>query len=126
YEQRIERYRVDQSEQGDVHVSLRTVAQLAAVKVTAAAGVSQRALSDGFEERVRQGLGHFLTPKDFDSAPAGSISANVPHVGIRLVSHGSITVMSGGHSSSGYCPVTIYIDGSVWWQPGPNSPPPNV
>jgi hypothetical protein len=126
YEQRIERYRVDSVETGDIRVQLRTVAQLATVKVTAAAAVTARAEHDGFEDRLKQGIGHFLLPKDFDQDSGKPITALISRLGIRLVGRGAITVMSGGHSSSGYCPVTIYIDGMVWWQASPGAQPPNV
>jgi hypothetical protein len=126
YEQQIARYAVDSSDSKDVRVQLRSVAQLTGVKVTAAAVVSQRALSDGLEDRIKQGTGHFAMPKDFDKEGGNSISALVSRLGVRLVSRGASTVMSGGHASSGYCPVTVYIDGILWWQPAPNLPPPNV
>ncbi len=126
YEQHIEIINIERGEIREVRALLRNVQQLATVKVTAAAAVSRLALNDGFEDRVKVGIGHFLFPKDFDRERDRSISLLVTRMGIHLVPRGSSTVMSGGHGNTGYCPVNIYIDGVLWSRTIGNEPPPNV
>jgi hypothetical protein len=105
-------------------VPLLTVTQLAAVKVTVGA-TSRLAFDSGFEDRALQGLGHFLRLKDFERHPADNLADALQGTGVKQAMRGRAVFLLGGH---GYpqCPVTIYIDGMLYYTGRSKTPPPDV
>jgi hypothetical protein len=93
-----------------VAIRLRTVAQLAAVKVTATSIQSRRAIASGFETRAKLHFGHFMTPAEMDKHWGQPLHMALAWIGVRQRDRGSAVILLGGHRVPG-CPVSIYIDG---------------
>jgi hypothetical protein len=124
YEQRVQIVDIGPQRTGPVNIVLHTVTQLAAVKVTATAGISARAANAGFQDRSSSGFGHFLFPKDFDRT-SGDLSPLLMRLGMRPVTTIRGTFMSGSHGGK-TCPVTIYLDGALFYMSQPGVNPPDV
>ncbi len=108
-----------------VTVPLMTVTQLAAMKITVAA-TSRLAYDSGFEDRALQGLGHFLRLNDFERREADNLANVLQGIGVKQAMSGPrATILLGGH---GYppCPVTIYIDGMLYYTGRSKTRPPDV
>jgi hypothetical protein len=120
YEQRTVIADVGPADTLPVALSLRTVAQLEAVTVTAAAIGSRLAASSGFDDRAKQGYGRFLRRSDFERHSGETLADLLQTIGVKQVEMGATsssfgirpTVLMGGHGTAA-CPVTIYIDGAL-------------
>lgn len=117
---------VDPQDTLPVAVSMQTVAQLAAVKVTVDAIGSRLAYESGFADRARAGLGHFLWTKDFERRPTEKLANVLLQLGVSQKWFGiSGTILLGGHGMFP-CPVTIYLDGALFYASGLHQPIPDV
>jgi hypothetical protein len=117
---------VDPKDTLPVAVLMETVAQLAAVKVTVDAIGSRLAYESGFEDRARVGIGHFLRVKDFERHPTEKLANVLLQMGVQQKWFGvSGTLLLGGHGMNA-CPVTIYLDGALFYASGFHQPIPDM
>ncbi|MEO7087021.1 MAG: carboxypeptidase-like regulatory domain-containing protein [Gemmatimonadaceae bacterium] len=115
YELRALMVNVSPNDSTPIELKLRTVTQLAAVKVTATA-ISKRALMSGFEDRAKMHIGHFLRPADFDKRSNEQLYNVLRNIGVKtyITNTTHEVILLGGHGSGG-CPTTIYIDGVLYY-----------
>lgn len=133
YEQRTLVVQTDPSDTLPVRVQLRTATQLAAVKVTAQVTLSQIAVASGLEERMKMGFGQFFGPKDIVKYQHLALDVSLSALGLTVlplsdfmpgrIGGGAGEVLVGGHGA-GRCPVSIYIDGLLFYEQRPGAGPP--
>jgi len=102
-----------------VTVTLRTVTELAAVKVTARSTNSTveslGAVNNGILDRAKLGIGHFMLTDEFDKANGRPLNSLLTKLGMHMFrTRRGTAYLSGGHLT-GTCPVSLYMNGMLMW-----------
>jgi hypothetical protein len=80
----------------------------------------------GFEERRRQGFGHFITTDERREQEGRSLDRAIARLpGLRTVVRGSSVYLAASRAGGGICPVSVYVDGVPVYTGATGASPPD-
>ena len=114
FAQRLLAFEISPRDTEPLVVQFHPVQQLATMTVTATATASRTAAAAGFDARLAAHQGRFLTTQDLQHREGEPLSTALATLGMRQQSRGSQIILLGGRGRM-VCPVTIFIDGHLFY-----------